>query len=224
MTVIMVVILMGSFLSPMMIPSVSAFADTPHFTSFRGPGRMASSADNSQQRTINPRSKTVALFAWLFQKSDEEEAAKDFTEKSEKEAEMMHRTAKMMEDHRRSQEAGERTAAIMEELASGLVVGKSKAGASGGLGLGDGRKGGVRVTFNGQQRPVGCEVDANFLFMESRGIVSIEELNEAITDAMQDGYDQSSKLMGEKIKGLYEQLGLSREPPPLPDEPDGKKK
>ena len=63
----------------------------------------------------------------LFKKEDEIDNNKEFTS-SAKEAEMMHRTAKMMEDHRRSQEAAERTAALMDELASTQVIGKSKAG------------------------------------------------------------------------------------------------
>lgn len=171
----------------------------------------------------------LPAFQWLFGKNKDKESnnnqsGKEFAGES---AEMMHRTAKMMEDHRRSKEAAERTAVMMDELSSMLVVGKSKAGAKsgGGIGgLGGDRKGGVKVTFNGQQRPINVEVDPNFLFSssmaESQGVMSIEELNEAITDAMQDGYEQSGKLMEEKIKGLYGQLGLPREPQSLPIEQD----
>lgn len=149
----------------------------------------------------------------------------DVSFKEQEELEIMHRTAKMMEDHCRSQEASERTLAMMEELSNALVVGKSKAGpASGGIagigGVGSGeRKGGVKVTFDGQRRPISVSVDPNFLFSTSStngssdGVISIEELNSAITDAMQEGYELSGKLMEEKMKGLYEQLGLPREPP-----------
>ena len=42
--------------------------------------------------------------------------------------ELMQRTAKMMEDHRRSQEAVERTSEMMQELASTMVIGESKQG------------------------------------------------------------------------------------------------
>ena len=92
----------------------------------------------------------------------------------------------------------------MEEFSSIQVVGKSKAGASGGIGIGGGdkRRGGVKVTFNGEQRPIGVEVDPNYLFSssmsESQGIVSVDELNEAIIDALEDGYKQGGKLMEEK--------------------------
>lgn len=161
----------------------------------------------------------LAPFQWFFRTEDaDDDAATEFTGKSAKEAEVMHRTAKMMEDHRRSQEAAERTAAMMKELSSNLIVGKSKAGAGGGIGIGGGnnRRGGVKVTFDGEQRPVGVEVDPNFLFSSSKGVIAIEELNKAIMDAMDDGYEQSGTLMEEKIKGLYVQLGLPREPPPLP--------
>ncbi|KAL7473279.1 hypothetical protein ACHAXS_013722 [Conticribra weissflogii] len=141
----------------------------------------------------------------------------------------MQRTAKMMQNHRRSQEASERTMAIMEELSSTLVVGKSKAGAGStggiagiaGLASGDQRKGGVQVTFDGQRRPVSVAVDPNFLFStssstgESEGVISIEDLNAAITDAMLHGYELSGKVMEEKMTGLYEQLGLPKDPPSL---------
>eukprot|EP00569_Conticribra_weissflogii_P005283 CAMPEP_0171330710 /NCGR_PEP_ID=MMETSP0878-20121228/2203_1 /TAXON_ID=67004 /ORGANISM="Thalassiosira weissflogii, Strain CCMP1336" /LENGTH=184 /DNA_ID=CAMNT_0011831081 /DNA_START=284 /DNA_END=838 /DNA_ORIENTATION=- len=140
----------------------------------------------------------------------------------------MQRTAKMMQNHRRSQEASERTMAIMEELSSTLVVGKSKAGVGAmggiagiaGVASGDQRKGGVQVTFDGQRRPVSVAVDPNFLFStsstgESEGVVSIEELNAAITDALLHGYELSGKVMEEKMTGLYEQLGLPREPQSL---------
>ncbi|KAL3776202.1 hypothetical protein HJC23_011069 [Cyclotella cryptica] len=123
------------------------------------------------------------------------------------EEELMHRTVKMIENHRRSQEAAERTATIMEELSTSFVTGKSKAG-SGAMGLGSG----VKVIFDGTSRPISVEVDPNFLFSSSEsGVISVEELNAAITEAMLDGYQQSGKLMGEKMKTLYEQLGLPRE-------------
>ena len=135
----------------------------------------------------------------------------------------MQRTAKMMDDHRRSQEASERTAAMMEELSSVRVVGKSKAGAGGGI-IGGDRKGGVKITFNGQQRPTKVEVDPNFLFMsDEQGVISIENLNEAIMDAMQNGFDESGKVIEERIKGLYGQLGLPREPLEVPIDEDDKK-
>jgi len=214
--------------------SVSAFTAIPFqfqseqcakCASWSGSGQIVLNTKNSWR--IHTRSGNILHatppFQWFFQKKDNNnEAAKEFTGESAKEAELMHRTAKIMEDHRRSQETAERTAAMMEELSSIQVVGKSKAGASGSIGIGGGdrRRGGVKVTFNGEQRPIGVEVDPNYLFSslmsESQGIVSVDELNEAIIDALEDGYEQSGKLMEEKIKGLYGQLGLPREPPSLP--------
>ena len=156
----------------------------------------------------------------LFKKEDETDNNTEFT--SAKEAEMMHRTAKMMEDHRRSQEAAERTAALMDELSSTQVIGKSKAGVGGGGigGIGDNRRGGVKATYDGKQQPISVEVDPNFLFMSEseEGVISMDDLNDAITDAVQNGYELSTKLMEDKIKGLYEQLGLSREAQELPSE------
>lgn len=124
------------------------------------------------------------------------------------EEELMHRTVKMMENHRRSQEAAERTAQIMEELSNAVVTGKSKTG-FGAMGLGGS---GVKVTFDGTSRPINVEVDPKFLFSSSEaGVISVEDLNAGIKEAMLDGYEQSCKLMEEKMKILYEQLGLPKE-------------
>lgn len=141
----------------------------------------------------------------------------------------MYQVARTIDDHRRSQEISERTALIMDELSSTLVVGRSKAGPKNSGLLSNERKGGVKVTFNGHQRPLSVDVDPRFLFSSSSsssssnnghrsdgGIVSTDELNDAIADAMCDGYERSGKVMDDKLRGLYEQLGLSKDPIPMP--------
>jgi DNA-binding protein YbaB len=155
----------------------------------------------------------LPIFNW-FQRNEQSpegiEIPKDIRSRrgeTAEEVELMHRTAKMMEDHRRSQEAAERTSSMMEELSVAFVVGRSKAG-TGGIGLGGS---GVKATFDGLGRPITVEVDPNFLFSESQGVISIDDLNKAITESLQDGYQQSVKLKEEKMKGLYEQLGLPKE-------------
>ena len=80
----------------------------------------------------------------------------------------MRDTARMMEEHRRFQDASERTSTIMDELSSAIVVGRSAAGSGGMGGIlgigGDGarRGGGVKVTYDGRRRPLSVEV--KFLF------------------------------------------------------------
>lgn len=209
------------------LSNVSAFTTLPlqphHCAPWPAQGKKSTTTQNSKSTHTSNVLFALPSFQWGNDKDPNDEASKQVTGESGKDAEMMHRTAKMMDKSRRSQEAAERTAAMMEELSSTLVLGKSKAGASGGIGLGgaNARKGGVKVTYNGQQCPIGVDVDPNFLFSsmsESEGVISVEELNEAIADAMQDAYGQSGKLMEEKMKGLYEQLGLTREPPSLPSD------
>ncbi len=99
-----------------------------------------------------------------------------------------------------------------------------------------GRRGGVKVTFNGHQLPVSVEVDPRFLFSSpspssgvggggggdasnaargAGGVISVEELGDAIADAMRDRYERSGRVMDDKIRGLYDQLGLPRDPAPL---------
>ena len=85
------------------------------------------------------------------------------------------------------------------------------------------------MTYNGHQRPILVNVDARFLFSSSSsnnysgdrdslasGVLSIEKLNHAITDALRDGYKWSGNVMGDKLRGMYEQLGLSSDPILMP--------
>jgi hypothetical protein len=160
-----------------------------------------------------------------------------------READLMHRTVRMMEECRRSQEATKRAFAVMDELLGAFVMGRSAASLSGGGGIlgivGDGtRRGGVKVTFNGHRRPVAVKVNLRFLFPPSPalpsnvgggggdnasalqgaggGVISAEELNNAIADKLRDGYKRSGRVMEDKLRRLYKQLGLSRDPAPLP--------
>ncbi len=47
-------------------------------------------------------------------------------------------------------------------------------------------------------------------------VTSAEELNNAIADAMRDGYKRSGRVMEDKLRGMHKQLGLSRDLAPLP--------
>jgi len=152
-------------------------------------------------RRINDTSLRVTLPNWFGNKDDDSNID---------ETDLMQRTAKMMEDHRRSQEAMEKTSAMMDDLATTLVVGESK-------------KKGVKVTFNGQRRPVSVEVDPSLLISSSTGVISTTELNKAITEAMKNAYDQSGVLMEKRMCGLYEQLGLPRDPLSLDSKRDDQK-
>ena len=51
-----------------------------------------------------------------------------------READLMHRTVRMMEECRRSQEAAKHASAVMDELLGAFVVGRSAASLSGGGG------------------------------------------------------------------------------------------
>jgi hypothetical protein len=48
------------------------------------------------------------------------------------------------------------------------------------------------------------------------GVILAEELSGAIANAMRGGYKRSGRVMDDKLRGLYKQLGLSRDPAPLP--------
>eukprot|EP00590_Aulacoseira_subarctica_P003820 CAMPEP_0172419100 /NCGR_PEP_ID=MMETSP1064-20121228/5536_1 /TAXON_ID=202472 /ORGANISM="Aulacoseira subarctica , Strain CCAP 1002/5" /LENGTH=112 /DNA_ID=CAMNT_0013158383 /DNA_START=287 /DNA_END=625 /DNA_ORIENTATION=+ len=99
-------------------------------------------------------------------------------------------TANMMENFKKSQQLGKKTAALVEELAAATVTGNGPGGK-------------VRVIFSGQQRPKGIEIDDAYL--ES---ISPDDLCADITAAMQDAHSKSTELMQKKIQSLYSELGL----------------
>jgi len=64
-------------------------------------------------------------------------------------------------------------------------------------------KGNVKIFFDGQQRPVSVEIKEEYIQN-----VGTEDLNEAITSAMQDAHTKSMQLSRDKMQSLYSDLGL----------------
>lgn len=104
----------------------------------------------------------------------------------------MGATASMIENFKQSQDLGKRTAALVQDLSTSTIEGSAA----------DGK---VRVFVDGQQRPVGVDIDAKYI----RNIASVEDLNEAITLAMQDANSKSLQQMQDKMSSLYADLGIS---------------
>jgi len=106
----------------------------------------------------------------------------------------MATTVNAMKNFKKSQEIGRRTNAILQDLASSTIEGI-------------GAEGKVKVFLNGQQEPIGVEVDADYLAAQvDRG--NTEELNEALTGAMRDAWGKSLGIMQDKMQSLYSELDL----------------
>ena len=100
-------------------------------------------------------------------------------------------TASMMENFKQSQDLGKRTSALVQDLSSSTIEGTAA----------DGK---VRVFVDGQQRPIGVDIDPDYI----SNISSVEDLNEAITLAMQEANSKSMQQMQEKMSNLYTDLGI----------------
>lgn len=110
----------------------------------------------------------------------------------------MATTASTMENFKQSQELGRRTNALLTDLTSSTIEGV-------------GAKGKVKVLVNGRQEPIGVEVDEEYLKQvigAENGDNGVEELNEALTVAMQDAWRKSMEAMEDKMQTLYSELGL----------------
>jgi len=95
-----------------------------------------------------------------------------------------------MENFKQSQELGKRTNTLIQDLGSTTVEGVA----------GNGK---VKVFVNGEQKPIGVELDPEYFAQ-----VGSEEFSEALTVAMQDGWNKSMQLMEDKIQVLYSEVGL----------------
>jgi len=101
-------------------------------------------------------------------------------------------TAIMMENLKQSQELGKKVSSLLQELSSTNVEGSAAGGK-------------VKVYFDGQQQPIGVEIDKQFF----ASLTNVDDLNEALITAMQDAHSKSMQLMQEKMQGVYsEQLGI----------------
>lgn len=118
-----------------------------------------------------------------------------------------------MASFKSSQRVGERTSAALQELSNILVEGTSA----------DGK---VKVTFNGQQVPVGVQIDETYL----RGLLAkragmgnrsssssssninskegVDQLCTALTEAMKEAQAKSAAKVDDKLKSLYSDLGF----------------
>lgn len=101
----------------------------------------------------------------------------------------------IMESFKTSQRIGERSGAALQELSYTMVEGIAA-------------DGNVKVTFNGQQIPVGVEIDETYWadIVSKEGKEGIDKLCTELTFAMQDAHYKSGIQVEEKMKAVYTDL------------------
>lgn len=95
-----------------------------------------------------------------------------------------------MENFKTAQQVGKMTNSLVQDLQKETYEGVAMEGK-------------VKVVFDGQQRPIGVQIDEAYL-----AGADASELNTALTSAMKDAYQKSSEKMDEKMKSFYIDLGL----------------
>ena len=103
----------------------------------------------------------------------------------------MGTTATTMENFKQSQELGKKTNALLQDLSSTTIEGSAA-------------KGKIKVTVDGQQKPLGVDIDDEYF-----DTCRVEDLTEALAAAMQDAHEKSTKMMQDRMTGLYVELGLT---------------
>ncbi len=122
-------------------------------------------------------------------KKQNDESSKSSSQNT-KQTSKMGTTATTMENFKQSQELGKKTSSLIQELTSIQVEGVAA-------------KGKIKVFVDGQQQPIGVEIDEEY-FKEA----GVEDFSEMILVAMQDAHKKSLDVMQEKMQGLYGSLGL----------------
>lgn len=136
----------------------------------------------------------LSVFGW-FQSEDEEKSQENASDgvvsaKLSGVAGIMN----SMNSFKTSKRVSDRTNAVLQDLSGTLVEGTSA----------DGK---VKVTYNGQQQPVGVQIDESYF--QSLGRKSgAGELSIALTEAMQEAHTKSASKLEEKVKSLYSDLGF----------------
>ncbi|GFH45056.1 hypothetical protein CTEN210_01530 [Chaetoceros tenuissimus] len=145
--------------------------------------------DLMRQHSISSSS-TKLNFLW-FGNDEKKTKSEEKVKKGNKDNKsQMGRTATTMENFKQTQELGKKTGNLLNDLSLSTVEGS-------------GAKGKIKIAMDGQQRPKLVEIEEEY-FNE----VTLEDFTEALTLAMQDAHDKSTKMMEDKMAGLYTELGL----------------
>ncbi len=145
--------------------------------------------DHRLGRRGNMNTTTMVNLFW----SKGDDKPKDESSKSSqstKQTSKMGTTATTMENFKQSQELGKKTSSLIQELSSIQVEGVAA-------------KGKIKVILDGQQQPVGVEIDEDYF---KQG--GVDDFSETLLVAMQDAHKKSLDIMQEKMQGLYGSLGL----------------
>lgn len=119
-------------------------------------------------------------------------------ESSEATSENLGNVASVMESmarFKKSQRIEKRTTGVLQDLSNLFIEGCSS----------DGK---VKVTYDGQQKPVSVRIDQNYFQSLKSDRTGSEELSTAVQQAMQEAHTKSTAKMEEKMKSLYEDIGF----------------
>ena len=152
---------------------------------------------------LSPPQKQFA-FPWFresaAEKNDDDPQSPAESYRSEKQAESLSDTADIVERFKSSHRIGKQTETALQELSFTYVEGSAA----------DGK---IKVIFNGQQIPLGVEIDETYLkdVLSEKGDEGVDKLCSALADAMRDAHYKSGIHVEEKMKSLYSDLDFESE-------------
>lgn len=177
----------------------AAFA--PSSGSIRHSIKTAASLPSTRHHYVHPSNRPqhdgetkLYIFSWFT--GNNEENQKESTEKASESLGGVAGIMDSMESFKISQRVGERSSGVLQDLSNILVEGTAA----------DGK---VQVRFNGNGRPMGVHIDDGYFQSLKKKKDGVEELNIALTKAMQDAHFKSSEKMDERLKSFYSDLGFN---------------
>mmetsp|Transcript_28455 Transcript_28455/g.69028 ORF Transcript_28455/g.69028 Transcript_28455/m.69028 type:complete len:211 (-) Transcript_28455:57-689(-) len=100
-----------------------------------------------------------------------------------------------MSNFKKSQRIEERTNTVIKDLSATMLTGESS----------DGK---VKITFNGQMKPMGVEIDPEYFQTLKADEEGSTQLSTAIQQALADVSEKSTRKVEEKMKGIYQDIGF----------------
>ncbi|KAL3943479.1 MAG: hypothetical protein SGBAC_002443 [Bacillariaceae sp.] len=145
-----------------------------------------------------PLSTTLGVFNWFGGSAEGED------DKQEKSDEFLTSTnfgnvasvIDSMSNFKKSQRIEERTNTVIKDLSTTMLTGESS----------DGK---VKITFNGQMKPMGVEIDPEYIQTLKADEEGSVELSTAIQHALVDVSEKSMQKVEEKMKGIYQDIGFN---------------
>lgn len=144
-----------------------------------------------------PRISNLNAFKWFGGSADGEDDTQEKSDEFLASANLGNVASVIdsMSNFKKSQRIEERTSNVIKDLSTTMLTGESS----------DGK---VKITFNGQMKPMGVDIDPEYFKSLKAKAEGSTQLSAAIQQALVDVNEKSKRKVEEKMKGIYQDIGF----------------